>query len=480
MTEAEADLVRRVRNLAPAEREGGPRLHRPLLLLWALGQAVDGKPRQQSWTQIRDSVMPLLTTYADGQGSQAVVYPFWALQNNGLWEVEEGEGLPLTSGGRRPTLTALDQANPTAGLPKADHDLLTQDWALTARVAGSLLLRFFPKSMDEVAQAAGLEKLLAGGIDGALRPRVGELYKNRTAIAAVYGGNKVAGITPLEDRILSVFSDDKGPYDDSRIPGMDWIAYTGDGLHGDQTMTAGNKSMAAHQAEQRALRYWHKPHGGEFTFETWAVIVQCRRRWGVDVDGQRRREYVWILAPVASPLRETWPAEVEDALRVDDLTVQDDLDLEPPADADGDPDESTGTPSKMERYRKLSAAARHTAATRVERTKLTTVERHLRSAHAREAVILRSDGHCENQECLGHPLERTDKGAPLLEVDHVTQLSDGGADTPDIMIALCPNCHALKTRGSGRRELSRKLLRRARELHDAFSQGEGMLEQLRP
>lgn len=491
MAEVKAELVRRVRELAPAERVGGGSLHRPLLLLWALGQVVAGQPRQQHWTQVRDSVAPLLATYADGQGSQAVLYPFWALQNNGLWVVEGAEDIVLTSGGRRPTLTALNEADPKAGLPKDDYDLLTQDWALTARIAGSLLLRFFSDALDEVARAVGLEKLLAAGIDVALRPRVGERYKNRTAIGALYGGNKVGGITPLEDGLLSVFSDDKGPYDDSRIPGTDWIAYTGDGLRGHQKLKSGNKSMATYQAERRALRYWHKPHGGEFTFETWAVVVQCRRRWGIDADGERRQEYVWILAPVASPLRETWPDEVNAALSAEDLTVHDDLDLDASPDETDETNEADETngidetnetvkppqlADKMKRYRKLSAAARRTAAIRGERTKLTTVERFLRSRPARDAVILRSDGHCENPECLGHPDERTDAGDPLLEVDHVTQLSDGGADTPEFMIALCPNCHALKTRGSGRRELSKKLLRRAHELHRAFSQEEALAE----
>ncbi|MGW3667157.1 HNH endonuclease signature motif containing protein [Streptomyces sp. NPDC005141] len=36
----------------------------------------------------------------------------------------------------------------------------------------------------------------------------------------------------------------------------------------------------------------------------------------------------------------------------------------------------------------------------------------------------------------------------LLEVDHIDDHAKGGADLPKAMIALCPNCHALKTRGT--------------------------------
>ena len=38
-------------------------------------------------------------------------------------------------------------------------------------------------------------------------------------------------------------------------------------------------------------------------------------------------------------------------------------------------------------------------------------------------------------------------GDPVLEVDHIHDLALGGPDDPAQMIALCPNCHAVKTRG---------------------------------
>ena len=42
------------------------------------------------------------------------------------------------------------------------------------------------------------------------------------------------------------------------------------------------------------------------------------------------------------------------------------------------------------------------------------------------------------------------RGRPILEIDHVHDLALGGADDPAQMIALCPNCHAIKTRGTTR------------------------------
>jgi 5-methylcytosine-specific restriction enzyme A len=94
----------------------------------------------------------------------------------------------------------------------------------------------------------------------------------------------------------------------------------------------------------------------------------------------------------------------------------------------------------------------------------------IRSADAREAVLIRSEGHCENPECTGDIKDHTDKGAPILEIDHIQDLALGGDDDPLQMIALCPNCHATKTRGTKRAELKPILLATARTRHDRLTQ----------
>ncbi|MGD0700531.1 MAG: HNH endonuclease signature motif containing protein, partial [Trebonia sp.] len=92
----------------------------------------------------------------------------------------------------------------------------------------------------------------------------------------------------------------------------------------------------------------------------------------------------------------------------------------------------------------------------------------IRSEAARRAVLLRSGGRCENPRCSGDIQDRTVSGKPILEVDHVRDLALGGADHPAQMIALCPNCHAIKTRGRSREELRPVLLEAARQHHNAL------------
>ncbi|MGW8993457.1 hypothetical protein ACWGRF_26540 [Streptomyces zhihengii] len=94
----------------------------------------------------------------------------------------------------------------------------------------------------------------------------------------------------------------------------------------------------------------------------------------------------------------------------------------------------------------------------------------LRSAAARRAVLERSGGRCENPACGGAPDDVTDRGAPLLEVDHVLDLALGGPDHPRVMVALCPNCHAVKTRGRTREDLRAVLLDVARSRHEAMGE----------
>ncbi|QHC19602.1 hypothetical protein GR131_31600 [Streptomyces sp. GF20] len=94
--------------------------------------------------------------------------------------------------------------------------------------------------------------------------------------------------------------------------------------------------------------------------------------------------------------------------------------------------------------------------------------RRARDREAREAVLLRSEGRCENPRCLLPALPyRTAAGGSLLEVDHIDDHARGGRDHPSAMIALCPNCHANKTRGAGRAALREHLRPVARALDAA-------------
>ncbi|WP_274482686.1 HNH endonuclease [Paenibacillus polymyxa] len=55
-------------------------------------------------------------------------------------------------------------------------------------------------------------------------------------------------------------------------------------------------------------------------------------------------------------------------------------------------------------------------------------------------VLVRANGVCERCKCPA-PFMRVSDGTPYLEVHHKIRLADGGEDTVDNAIAVCPNCH---------------------------------------
>lgn len=97
-----------------------------------------------------------------------------------------------------------------------------------------------------------------------------------------------------------------------------------------------------------------------------------------------------------------------------------------------------------------------------------TTELPVRSLAARQAVLYRSEGDCENPRCSGDIQDTSKRGLPLLEVDHIHDLADGGPDFPTNMIALCPNCHTIKTHGSTGNQLRPIFLKVAKDRHEAM------------
>lgn len=63
-----------------------------------------------------------------------------------------------------------------------------------------------------------------------------------------------------------------------------------------------------------------------------------------------------------------------------------------------------------------------------------------RNPDVKADVLLRANGQCE--KCKNDaPFHRKADGTPYLEVHHRKPLKDGGEDTVENTIALCPNCH---------------------------------------
>lgn len=282
-------------------------------------------------------------------------------------------------------------------------------------------------------------------------PTLGMSFPNRSAIADAFGGDKVQGIIkfPGED-VANVFSDADGPYSDDAPTLTEPFGYRGAGLSGAQRVEArGNKLLERAWKERAPVRFWFKPVGGPFVFQSWAAVLG--RAWidGVGQDGQRRPEIEWMLQAVPDSQPENWPNELAQAL--DDTAATGATD-------DPLPEELPGAS-----YAQL--CARVEAVGQPKRPSGVVRVNYARSVAARRAVLLRSAGACESPWCTGVPAEPSRSGEPILEVDHVLDLALGGQDHPSNMVALCPNCHAVKTRGRDQARYRRVLSAVARGGH---------------
>jgi len=67
----------------------------------------------------------------------------------------------------------------------------------------------------------------------------------------------------------------------------------------------------------------------------------------------------------------------------------------------------------------------------------------------------RANGICE--KCKNEAPFINQQGEPFLEVHHIGKLSDGGADHPLNVAAICPNCHREAHKSKNHVEFNEKL-----------------------
>lgn len=71
----------------------------------------------------------------------------------------------------------------------------------------------------------------------------------------------------------------------------------------------------------------------------------------------------------------------------------------------------------------------------------------------RQLTLKRANGVCQ---LCGSPAPFHDKdGNPFLEIHHITPLCDGGTDSADNLVALCPNCHRKLTINPTKSEINK-------------------------
>ena len=138
---------------------GKPALHKPLLLLFALGQLLRYKKRTFLFSEIDAGLSVLLQQFFP-QGSKNINthYPFGKLENDGIWEIERSNELKRTSVGHLMKPELLSR-NIHGGFT---HDVLNElgdDNSRIISIAKKISDKYFqPENRINVLQAVGLEE----------------------------------------------------------------------------------------------------------------------------------------------------------------------------------------------------------------------------------------------------------------------------------------------------------------------------------
>jgi 5-methylcytosine-specific restriction protein A len=259
---------------------------------------------------------------------------------------------------------------------------------------------------------------------------VEKIYDRRRDIHAEYGGQRQGGIsTPASVPFIFLFTGETGHqygYEDH------WdndgvFLYTGEGQRGDMEFVRGNRAVRDHAGDGKDLLLFRSLGKGKgcrylgcFACANWEIHE------GPDLDRNLRKVIVFHLVPTDVPV-EAGPADVEVERVAAGLSLSD----------------------LRKRAYEAASAVLGAAGKAAKRTY------HERSAAVRGYVLARADGVCE--ACKKPAPFRRPDGTPYLEPHHIRRLSDGGADDPQWVGAICPNCHRKIHHGAEGKALNSRL-----------------------
>ena len=146
----------KVDQLTVWSQDGERAPHKPLLLLLVFARRSQRLPDEVSFAEIEETLTDLLVEFGPLRHSYHPEYPFWRLQQDGIWEVTSD--IPLSTPPHANALvTELRQNNARGRLPEWASDELSANPGLLIEVAQSTLDRHFPDSLHEdIAAAVGL------------------------------------------------------------------------------------------------------------------------------------------------------------------------------------------------------------------------------------------------------------------------------------------------------------------------------------
>ena len=166
-------------------------VHKPLLILLAIllaiGKCLNDNQRQIPFIDLDAPLVDMLKDFGPPRKSFHSEYPFWRLQNDGIWELENAENCEARKSNTDAKKSELRKYGVTGGFKTEVFDVLRKSPKLAYEIARDLISSHFPDSFHEdILEAVGLESSLVGAKHRRRDPKFRELvlsaYEYRCAI----------------------------------------------------------------------------------------------------------------------------------------------------------------------------------------------------------------------------------------------------------------------------------------------------------
>lgn len=177
-----ADILDRFQELSVWQRGSERAPHKPLLGLLALGALSRGEA-SLSFEQVEPKLAALLKEFGPTRKAYHPEYPFWRLQNDGLWVVTADEEMRSRTSNDDPPRSELRRAKAKGAFPEDVQRALLRQPAAIGAVAHQVLEQSFPETLhQDILDAVGLDD----GIAAITRRRRDPNFRNAVLVAYQY------------------------------------------------------------------------------------------------------------------------------------------------------------------------------------------------------------------------------------------------------------------------------------------------------
>lgn len=181
------EIKQQFRQIAVWKRGAQRAPHKPLLLLYALGRCLNDDRRLIPYTDVDRDLRELLIEFGPERKSCHTEYPFWRLQNDGVWELHNAERVEPRKSNNDAKKSELLKYGVSGGLTSEIFDVVRRNPQLVTELALEIMSQHFPDTWySEILEAVGLEIQFEQSArrkrDPAFREKILIAYQYRCAV----------------------------------------------------------------------------------------------------------------------------------------------------------------------------------------------------------------------------------------------------------------------------------------------------------